>query len=71
MLVFNMFKIDRKKIVAAHKAGVNTKGDGVFLSCCAKVAKKYSLILILWRVNGYNLLLASKTSRINWYDGHA
>lgn len=31
-------------MVAAHKAGIMTKGDGLFLSCCEEVSKKYPQI---------------------------
>lgn len=35
---------NRKSVVACHKAGIMTQGDGLFLKCCEEVSKKYPSI---------------------------
>lgn len=41
---YHLILIDRKTVVACHKAGVMKLGDGLFLRVCDQVASKYPTI---------------------------
>lgn len=37
----NIVNLDRKNVVACHKAGIMKMGDGLFIKTAADVAKNY------------------------------
>lgn len=41
-IVISLFiDLDRKSVIACHKAGIMKMGDGLFINTAAEVAKKY------------------------------